>query len=340
MMPLPLDQQSDGKQGGSRQPKVAPRGLAVERPKSPGVDAVAQNRHLLRRSPELQHRLSQSGTHGDQPVRLCHRPTDQPAGNGVTGQLTYIRSARGQNHRTVEPLAQQHRSDPVGIEIVRVDRVELQPRCDQPFDETNARAVKQQGRQGHPELRDDHISGMVDREAVPIFPPLHRTEPAPAAETTCEGREIGHRRDDRAFSFPARDQMREPVRDENPVIGIAAIRKQGREGEKPDWLHRGRASVGLGGGPDRSSGHLRRPAQSPVGRPLQPSALRQLVKQTLGVRLLGEVSIRRNKRRQEFDRFLALPVFVQRDGQVIEDVRIDRRTLRRGLPQKHQTGFR
>ena len=204
-------------------------GAVGRRPEQAKIDAVAQHRHPVRRGAELDQLVLQRPGHGDQPVRFRRGGDDLPAGPGKIGDQVEVGAAGGDHHRLVEGAAERHGGDPVRIEVVGVDQVEVEPAGDQPRDRPARRVIEQPGRDGHADLGQHRIARMVHREAVPGLEPGRGGIGRVLAEHRRGRRKPRHRGHHRRLDPAGGQEMAQPVFHEHPVRRPDRVRKQGRE---------------------------------------------------------------------------------------------------------------
>ncbi len=105
--------------------------------RSPGRNSARSTplRNTLMRSagvPSAVKPIAQPGRHRDQPSRLRRRPADPTPRHLVVGDQIEIAAARGDDDRPAQRMPEHHRRDPVRVEIMRVDQIEIPARGDLP----------------------------------------------------------------------------------------------------------------------------------------------------------------------------------------------------------------
>ena len=132
-VPLQRDQIADRKQGRTREAERAPRRLSVGRRAKHGRSTPLRNtRTRSARRPERDQSPLQAGRHRDKPGGVSGRPSDPSPRNGIGRDQIEIGPARRDNDGAVQRPAQQNRGDPVRVEIMRVDQVEILAVADLP----------------------------------------------------------------------------------------------------------------------------------------------------------------------------------------------------------------
>ncbi len=237
-MALAVDQVADGDQRLARQSEAGADGVTIrQRAEHVGLHAVAQRDGLGRIGAKLQQHVAKRRADTDHRVGAGDRLLQHPAWTRVLRDQVHIRAPGGNHHRKVQLAADPHRGDAVGVEIMRVDRIELRPLGNQPGDVGQRRPIQQPGRDRHADLRDHQITRMMDGKAIPLFNPGHGSVLRPGAEARRSERKKRHRRNHGADRLAARNQMAEAVLHENAVVWLDAVGKQRGEGQQSDRGH-------------------------------------------------------------------------------------------------------
>src|SRR5690606_14993120 len=99
------------------------------------------------------------GNHGSR-VLAC--PVNHGTRDASPHDEIDIRPQRGNDHRLVEVLAQQNCCDAVGIEIVRIDEIEIESFVQQLSYDTTGSKRQAHGRKVSAEFGNDYIARMVN----------------------------------------------------------------------------------------------------------------------------------------------------------------------------------
>ena len=236
-MAFAFDQRAHRNQRRPGQPQGRAGGFTLERTEDLRIHAIPQNRDFLARRAQPQQRRAQSGADGDDGGGTGHRVQNQPPRRRMIGELRHIRAARGQHHGEGELRPQPHRRDTVGIEVVGIDGVEPRAFRQQAAKGAPAGLVQQERREIHAEPWNDGKARVIDGQPVPALPRRHPRIGAPAAECRRPAGEERHRRQHRAHRLAGRHQMAQPVLDENAVVRLLPVGKQGGERQQPQRRH-------------------------------------------------------------------------------------------------------
>ena len=113
------------------------RGGGATRPGRPGGIARDRRRCATPAPAPARRRARRAGRSSPRdtatsPLRCAAAQRIQRRGTAMLGDQVEVAAARGHHHRPAEGASQQHRGDPVGIEIMGVDQVEIAARGDLP----------------------------------------------------------------------------------------------------------------------------------------------------------------------------------------------------------------
>ena len=197
------------------------------------IDAVAQHPHPLRRDAKREEPVAEPARHGDEPLRVRRGPPDPAPRHPMLGDQVEIAAARGHHHRPAEGASQQHRGDPVGIEIMGVDQVEIAAQGDLPAQPRQACGEEGQGRRAHADLGDEQIARMLDVEPVPGLRARHPGHRRIGPEPLRGKREPRTGGDDSRLDPAAFDQLAQARLDKDAVLRAHSIRVERREGQDP-----------------------------------------------------------------------------------------------------------
>ncbi len=188
------------------------------------IDAVAQYPDPLRRGPERHQPVSQAARHRDEPGRMRRRPANPAPRYGVVGDQIEVAAACGDDHRPAERAAEQHRGNPVRVEIMGVDQIEVAARANLPAQPRQHRGEEGQWRRAHADLGQQRIARVIDVQPVPHFLRRHPGQHRIAAEARRRERKPRTRSDDPGLDLAAFDQLSQPRLDKNPVLGARGTR--------------------------------------------------------------------------------------------------------------------
>ena len=238
MVPLAFDQVADRQQ--HRAFPVAEPG-AQRRAVRGGleelqIDAVAQYRHALVGDAQLTQVLLQCTGHGHHVRGTARDLEDLASWSWQLRHQIQIGAAPGDDERPGELGGQAHRDDAVGIEVMRIDQVEVVAAVDQPADQRAHSAQHQCRRQLHADLRDHQVARVPDLDAVAPLVAIDAGKLRVFAEHRGTPRKPRHRGHDLGADLRREgQQLAQAVLDEDAVRRLARIRVQGTEGED---LHR------------------------------------------------------------------------------------------------------
>ena len=233
-MAFALDQQPDRDQGLTAQAKCRAGGVPIGgRTKQFGIDTVAQHGDLALGRADFHQRVLQRGADRDQRRGTTDRLPDHPPWPRETRDQANIGAARGDDHRQAEAASKPYRRDAIGIDIMRVDRIERVTLAQQTPDHRQHGAVQQQRRERHADARDDRETRMQNGQPVPRFGRDHSSVNRPIAEPRMIERKPRHRRHDLAARLAAGDEVTQTVLHEHAVIGPRVVRVQRRERQQP-----------------------------------------------------------------------------------------------------------
>ena len=133
MVAFSFDQAADGQQGRTRKPQLCPQGGPIRRrPKELEVDAVENDVDPLRRHPQVdQHVLERLADRGHR-RRMVSGPADQEARHRELRNQVKVRAIGGDDNRLLEDLSQDGCGNAIGIEIERIQYVEVEAAAGQP----------------------------------------------------------------------------------------------------------------------------------------------------------------------------------------------------------------
>jgi len=163
---LQRDEIAGGAEGRPRQAEGVPRRVAVAWVKQGEIHPIAQHPHPLGGDAELDQLLLQPARHGDQAVRVFCRPTDPPARNRTLCDDVEIAATGGDDDRAAESPSEQHGSDPIRIEVVRIDQIEVPAIADLPRRDGRTAAQRASGAHAHTDLGQQRIARMIDMHLV------------------------------------------------------------------------------------------------------------------------------------------------------------------------------
>jgi hypothetical protein len=189
---------------------------------------------------------------------LPRRPEDHPPRQRIVADEVDVGATRRDGDRLLEAPPEQRRGDAVRVEVVRIDEVEIVALGEHPLERPDHRPVHQQGRQVHPDLRDERIARVRDGDAVPRLLGGDAGIAAIGAEAVAGDREPRHRGDDPRGDLARAEELAEAILDEDAVARLLAVREQRREGQ--DLHHAARSC----GDADPASPERRAASQSPA----------------------------------------------------------------------------
>ncbi len=212
-----------------------PAGLgAVDRPEQLEVDAVAQDDDAVRVDPESDHRVLEGPGHGDDAACGLRRRHDAPTRTLEPRDVVDVAAAGGDDEGFPQPAGNHRRGHPVGIEVVRVDQIELEAAAPETGDLPPRRPGERRRLDGHPDLREHEVAGMDDLDSVAALRPGGSREGAIVAEDAGAAREPRHRGDDRGTHGVRGQEPPEPGLDEDPVPRPHRAREERRQREEPN----------------------------------------------------------------------------------------------------------
>ena len=148
-------------------------------------------------------RSAESARHRHKAGRARRRPAHPASRQRIVGNDVEVAAARGHHHRTPKRAAEQHRGHTVGIEVMRVDQVEIGALANLPAQLRQHRAGERQRRRGHADLGQQRIARMIDQKPMANFSARHPSVSRIPAETPgCEWKPR-HRRHDSGFDGTA-----------------------------------------------------------------------------------------------------------------------------------------
>ena len=174
--------------------------------------------------PELDQPLLQPAGNRDQAVGLLRRPADPAARDRVPGDQIEIAAPGGDHDRAAERPSEQHGGDAVGVEIMRIDQVELAPlrscRRNNGRIAAKARAAPRSSRSwAAPDSADDRRAARAGSPRVGMRAKRHSGRTAPEANGN-----HGQGATTRALTAAAFDQLPQARLDKNPVLGLQRAR--------------------------------------------------------------------------------------------------------------------
>jgi len=143
-----------------------PRRVTVNRAEKLEIDPIPQHVHALGRNPESYQPSLQTAGHRDQTVRASRGPANPPARDDIFGDDIQIAAAGGEDDWAGESAPEQHRSDAIRVEIVRIDQIEIPPPAELPAENRKDGTKKGERRHAHPDFRHLRITRMIDMQPV------------------------------------------------------------------------------------------------------------------------------------------------------------------------------
>ena len=228
-MALQPDEIADGEKRWSGQAKSPSRSVAVGRPEEGGIDSIAQHVHTLFGDPEIGQPLFQPSRHRDQPIGMPCRPADPASRNRIFRDDVEIAAPGGDDNWASKGASEQHRSDAVRIEIMRVDQIEIPSAAELPAQNRQNSGEKGEWRRAHADLRQLRIARIIDMQSISdLFAWLPGKERI-VAESWGRERKPRTGRHDAGSDGAAFRQLSQPGFDEDPVLGSYLARIQRRK---------------------------------------------------------------------------------------------------------------
>ena len=165
-MALQPDQIADGEKRRPGQPESPSRCVAVGRPEKRGIDSIAQHVHTLFGDPEIDQPPFQPSRHRDQPIGMPCRPANPAPRNSMFGDDIEIAAPGGYDNWAPKGASEQHRSDAVRIEIMRVDQIEIPSAAELPAQNRQNGGEKGEWRRAHADLRQLRIARIIDMQPI------------------------------------------------------------------------------------------------------------------------------------------------------------------------------
>ena len=195
------------------------------------IDPVTQHAHAVLDDTECQQPPFQPARYCDQSVRPPRRPANPPPGSGILRYNVEIAATGGDDHRATEGTSEHHGGDAVGIEIMRVDQIEVSPLAELSAQNRQKSGENGERRNAHADLRQLRIARMIYMQSMPdLLARLPGEERVAAEPWRCE-RKPGTRRHDAGPDDAALYQLSQAGFDENPVLGPDLARIQRRKSQ-------------------------------------------------------------------------------------------------------------
>ena len=208
--------------------------LRVEWMESIKVDTVAHHMQLVVRNAQLAQRLGQRNANADGRIGPARGPADHAAGQPVLRNQIEIGSPGRDDHRLAQPLAQQRCGNAIGVEIVRIDDVEVEACTQQPPNGAERRRGQQHGRRCHAQLGDQRIAWVMHDDAIAHFMQRGARHARVVTKPRVGRRKPGHRCHHLRIDPARLQQLAQTGFNEDAMTGPHTAGKQCGEGQQPD----------------------------------------------------------------------------------------------------------
>jgi len=196
------------------------------------INSVAQDRNPLSRDAQLGEVAGQRIADRDQPVGALGRAAYERTRQSVPRNEVEIGAASRDRQRQAEIARKPGGDDSVGIEIMRVDKVEALAAFQQLPNFAAQGRVKEDGRRRHPDLGNDGKARVQDADAVALLLLRRAGEIAVAGGASQRLRHPGDRRNHLRLVAAAFEEMAQPVLDEDAMVRPLGIGVERGEDEQ------------------------------------------------------------------------------------------------------------
>ena len=152
---------------------------------------------------------------------MARCPLDLQARQSVAGNQTDVAATRGDHHRLAEQPSQHHGGNPVGIEIMGIDQVDVTLRRQQPGDRPTQRQIEQGRRQRHADFGNRQKARMMHGYAVADFARRNSVQGGRCGEVGGTQGRPGHRGHHASLERTSFQQMSQTILDEYAVYRLA-----------------------------------------------------------------------------------------------------------------------